>query len=569
LRAATRSLGLLPSGFSPPSIPGLTAWYDATKITGLSDGSALGTWDDLSGNGQNLTQSSGGSKPTYYSSTAAKLVNALPAVWFTSPNSYMTTSAFGSTLADTTIFIVAGTSSDTSSYYDGLTSSHRQMLFWGSSALMNLYAGSGAPSTAIWDDYVHCWTAQFNGSSSLLREDGTSELSGANPGSNALDGLTLGTNYAETSSVFLNGPVCEFIVYTGALTLANIELVEGYLLAKWMSGTGDDPETLDGLLALAPPGRDYSVNPILSPVGPSDPTAWDGGQVMECSFILNPTNPNQWLIYYCGEEHVAAGGGIALCTAATNRPLDWTQYASNPIISAGSIPGVNETSIRLDSVVYDPVNETINVYSSGYGSTYGAAVSLWTAPADDPTNFTSYSSTPVWTPAQTGISGVTETSQFAVLRVSADEWYAYYAWRTSSATLPGVRLATSSDGKSWTDASTQIIGLGSTYDATYIEWHQILPLPDGNYLLVYECYGTDDLWTVACAYNSVPNTAFTKYSGNPIFIGSNVVGSFDQVDVATPAIWQLNGKWYLTYCGTDPPDEGYGYGYWAVGMARF
>ena len=49
----------------------LALWLDASNIngldnTGLSDGDAISTWMDLSGNGNNATQSDTAKQPSFY-----------------------------------------------------------------------------------------------------------------------------------------------------------------------------------------------------------------------------------------------------------------------------------------------------------------------------------------------------------------------------------------------------------------------------------------------------------------------------------------------------------------------
>ena len=67
----------------PPTAPvaGYSAWWDATQITGIADGAALATWPDASGNGYPFTAAAG-HQPTYYKTTAGKLIHGNPAVWF-------------------------------------------------------------------------------------------------------------------------------------------------------------------------------------------------------------------------------------------------------------------------------------------------------------------------------------------------------------------------------------------------------------------------------------------------------------------------------------------------------
>ena len=51
--------------FSPRSIPGLCAWWQASAITWLSHGDSVSAWLDLSGHGRDATQTTSASQPTY------------------------------------------------------------------------------------------------------------------------------------------------------------------------------------------------------------------------------------------------------------------------------------------------------------------------------------------------------------------------------------------------------------------------------------------------------------------------------------------------------------------------
>lgn len=66
------------STFSPASIPGLQLWLDASKIVGLNDGDAVGTWVDSSGNSRNYTQATGSKQPIY----KTNIRGSLPVVRF-------------------------------------------------------------------------------------------------------------------------------------------------------------------------------------------------------------------------------------------------------------------------------------------------------------------------------------------------------------------------------------------------------------------------------------------------------------------------------------------------------
>ena len=66
--------------WTPSFLPAgnLAGWYKADAITGLSDGDAVDSWVDSSGNGNTLTQSTSGAKPSYETNE----LNSLPVVRF-------------------------------------------------------------------------------------------------------------------------------------------------------------------------------------------------------------------------------------------------------------------------------------------------------------------------------------------------------------------------------------------------------------------------------------------------------------------------------------------------------
>jgi hypothetical protein len=78
----------------PTDISGLQLWAAARNIDGLSDGEAISTWPDLSGNGNDLTQS-GSQRPTWETNE----INSLPCARFDGSNDSMDANAIASTFS--------------------------------------------------------------------------------------------------------------------------------------------------------------------------------------------------------------------------------------------------------------------------------------------------------------------------------------------------------------------------------------------------------------------------------------------------------------------------------------
>ena len=219
-----------------PPVTGYFAWYDASQITGVADGANLRDWKDLSGNHYDATPPVFADQgPIFYKTTSAKLINGLPAVWFASANDDLETAAFGSAVAQpVTICLVAeftGLYISNVAVIDGLDNTFKLQYYNG-----DTYAGAGANSAGEvgWTNAngPQVTTVQFHGATSLLRFGGAT-IDNGSYGTNALDGITLGSFGSPLTAQAWTGPICEVIYWPSALSLANIELVEGYLGTKW------------------------------------------------------------------------------------------------------------------------------------------------------------------------------------------------------------------------------------------------------------------------------------------------------------------------------------------------
>ncbi len=70
-----------PAGaFSATIMASMKLWLKADAITGVADGGTLATWSDASGNGNDTTQNTSGSRPTY----RANILNGKPIIQFNS-----------------------------------------------------------------------------------------------------------------------------------------------------------------------------------------------------------------------------------------------------------------------------------------------------------------------------------------------------------------------------------------------------------------------------------------------------------------------------------------------------
>jgi large repetitive protein len=126
----------------------LKVWFKADDGTLTGDGSSVGAWTNLSANPYNLSQSTAGHQPKYYSSTASKLVNFNPTLDFDGIDDHLRnlTPLMASNSPYT--FLGVGLDEDNYTGYRALFSSEQ---YWDH---FILYKQNGAPLDNGWIPYA-------------------------------------------------------------------------------------------------------------------------------------------------------------------------------------------------------------------------------------------------------------------------------------------------------------------------------------------------------------------------------------------------------------------------------
>jgi hypothetical protein len=149
-----------------------------------------------------------------------------------------------------------------------------------------IYAGASQAIGSGFDQNVHYSAAVFNGSSSVIRMDGTSVT--ANPGANGYSTTLLGSGSA---GGYWNGPICEVLIYPSALSSAQLDSLYSYLQAKWLT-----PAAINGTATV-------SVGPLTTTVA---------GTVIPAGVAALPLGPL---------TVAATGTVLALATGTAALPL--------------------------------------------------------------------------------------------------------------------------------------------------------------------------------------------------------------------------------------------------------
>jgi hypothetical protein len=214
----------------PSAIPDsedLRARYDATAITGLSDGDSVGTLEDQTGNGHDLTQGTTSDQPTYQSS----LINGNAGLDFTT-GEFMTVS-WADLSPPYHIFIVAqinNSASGSNQYVYDNVNSNTVALRSDNTPEFGFFQDSAIQFGFSADTNEHIFSA-LHGSTANLRVDGNPPPDGSQSASgNVLSGFTLSAfNTGEFGAELDFG---EVLIYTQDKS-SIVGDVESYLSDKW------------------------------------------------------------------------------------------------------------------------------------------------------------------------------------------------------------------------------------------------------------------------------------------------------------------------------------------------
>jgi hypothetical protein len=274
---------------------------------------------------------------------------------------------------------------------------------------------------------------------------------------------------------------------------------------------------------------------------------------------------------------------IGKAWADAGDPFRWNQDEANPVFSPAS-KGWDSGSIRLDTVLYIPEEDAYYIYYSGTTGSVQDRIGLAICPSGsdgysevNADHIVRFGTAPVLSPEAAAPYNENMASQAAVMREwNADtlqwDWYMYYSYRGKDGTLPGIRLATSHDGKTWTRQYNprDPRGMGQIFESTanaYYEWHQVFKV-DATYVLCIEV-GVDHgaRWRPGLAVSTDPVKGWNQIDLDTV-LQTKWAGLYDDrtlYHVATPALYRIGDKWYLFIqaCGK-PSNDNYIDGAWEM-----
>lgn len=229
----------------PRDVTGLVLWLRPEELANLTDGTAVATWPDASGNSNDATQGTGANQPLY----KTNIQNGRAIVRFDGSNDFMQIANPGSfDLATYTIFVVGKVTSGSGGSFIGKNDAafvdgrrrHLQIQAQNTGSDMTHFAGTDAQNinkTGIsWGSFHVAGVVARSTTDVSLIVDGT-ETTYSTP---TLDftsyngkNVTIGRPFLSTSAEHLNGDIAEILIYNSALSTNDWTKVVNYLRGKW------------------------------------------------------------------------------------------------------------------------------------------------------------------------------------------------------------------------------------------------------------------------------------------------------------------------------------------------
>jgi len=215
------------SGFSP-------VWQDAARTTAATNTDPCGALDDLSGNGNHITQSTAGARPTVDDTG----VNSLRALSFDGGDFLLRTTFVGGADAQPNTTMVICKLASTGAAYMIMQSAGaigtRNQIYKSNASPGNyrLWAGSESGNCGAADTNLHLHVGLFNGASSALYTDGSGTTS-LNPSTDDLNGFAIGAQHDGTNRVPNGTFICAAAAWSGDIGATARGNLKTWAVAKW------------------------------------------------------------------------------------------------------------------------------------------------------------------------------------------------------------------------------------------------------------------------------------------------------------------------------------------------
>ena len=222
--------------FTPASLPGLILWVktdaglfqdSAFTTPATADTDPVGGWRDQSGQGNHLTQTTAGSRPTL----KLAIQNGRSVLRLTAASSQFMDLAGLVLNQPASAAMVASVSNTNGRLLEAVGAVNRRM-FQNAIATSLLRVHSGASVDLSVDPSVFTFKAAvWNGVSSLCRQ--SASVATGDGGANDSTGIRVGAGGAGSPSSFMTGDIGEIAYYNRALSNSELTQLQDYFKSRW------------------------------------------------------------------------------------------------------------------------------------------------------------------------------------------------------------------------------------------------------------------------------------------------------------------------------------------------
>ena len=222
----------VPVRWTPLDVAGLALWLKADAIAGLANGATIATLPDVSGNGNDATQSIAAKKPTFQ----LNQINTHPVVRSDGDDDFLSLTGLSVGGGNKTFFTII--KPDTTDFGETLFDTLTGRLVIAPSHVTAGQVGyfdggwklTGVVIVAEWQYLV--WDLVLGGTNSIVYKNGAALGSAMTYSSSSIgDGCALLSDYAGLTR-FFNGDLLEFGIFDGSLSSPDLALLHAYLSAR-------------------------------------------------------------------------------------------------------------------------------------------------------------------------------------------------------------------------------------------------------------------------------------------------------------------------------------------------
>ncbi|MCU4177753.1 T9SS type A sorting domain-containing protein [Carboxylicivirga sp. N1Y90] len=232
--------------------PKVILWLDAESLS-LSNGDDIATWSDMSGNGNDLTQTDPSFTPIFRSAA----LNGKAIAEFSKSNNRIRRLNFDMPQDESSIFVVAKTSDSGEAYVSyAVSSDNNEFLLFDAAALRSYISGSNVASSKVfdtgnWHVLSHTWD-NTSGYANVYKDNDVPSANSVSTtlveqlGCFAIGGEQDAVDGGYDAAQAFTGDIAEVIVYDKKLSIAEVAIVNNYLNLKYAALDTDFPIANDG-----------------------------------------------------------------------------------------------------------------------------------------------------------------------------------------------------------------------------------------------------------------------------------------------------------------------------------